>query len=96
MSARALETILHELSSCLRAGIVTTALITVLGQARIFVVLGRGRLLPGWLAEIHPQRLSPQHATIVCGIASGVPWCVPACPGLQGVPQLLGCILKHR
>ena len=61
------------------AGIITTALITLLGQARIFVVLGRGRLLPEWLAQVHAARLTPQHATILSSAAAGVPRCAPAC-----------------
>ena len=64
------------------AGIITTALITLLGQARIFVVLGRGRLLPEWLAQVHVQKLTPQHATILSAAAAGVPWCAPAAAAL--------------
>lgn len=53
------------------AGIVTTALTTILGQARVVTVLGRENLLPGWLAHVHPIRATPVNATIATGICSG-------------------------
>lgn len=52
-------------------GIVTTALTTMLGQARVFAVLGREHLLPIGLAKIHPRRFTPMNATILTGICSG-------------------------
>lgn len=58
------------------AGIITTALITLLGQARIYVSLGRAGLLPARLAEIHPERLTPNNATILSCLSAGVSWCV--------------------
>ncbi|KAK9813513.1 hypothetical protein WJX73_003694 [Symbiochloris irregularis] len=54
-------------------GIITTALATILGQARVFAVLGREHLLPAWLAQVHPKRLTPVNATLVTGICSGLP-----------------------
>ena len=43
----------------------------MLGQARVFAVLGREHLLPSWLARIHPTRFTPINATIVTGITAG-------------------------
>lgn len=53
------------------AGIITTALTTMLGQARVLTVLGREHLLPPWLAKIHPTRFTPVNATLVTGLVSG-------------------------
>lgn len=49
------------------AGIVTAALVTMLGQARIYVVLGRERLLPHRLATISEATGAPVAATWLCG-----------------------------
>lgn len=49
----------------------TSLLVALLGQARVYVVLGRSRLLPPWLAAVHPGRETPMHATIFTGITSG-------------------------
>lgn len=53
------------------AGILTSLLVSILGQARIYVVLGRSGLLPGWLAGIHPERNTPAKATWLTGITCG-------------------------
>lgn len=42
-----------------------------MGQARIYVVLGRERLLPPWLATLHAQRKTPVYATILTAISGG-------------------------
>jgi amino acid transporter len=60
----------------LRAGIVTSLLVSLLGQARIYVVLGREQLLPSWFARIHPTRDTPMRAAIFTGCTAGAP---PAC-----------------
>lgn len=49
------------------AGIITAALVTMLGQARIYVVLGRERLLPHALATISEATGAPVAATWLCG-----------------------------
>jgi amino acid transporter len=42
-----------------------------MGQARIYVVLGRERLLPPWLAAVHAARKTPVNATIVTAVSGG-------------------------
>ena len=54
-----------------RAGIVTSALAGLLGQARLYVVLGRERLLPPGLARIHASRATPINATAFSAITAG-------------------------
>ena len=44
------------------AGTVTSTMTGLLSQARLFVVLGRERLLPGWLAEVSTLTGAPVHA----------------------------------
>jgi len=54
-----------------RAGIVTSLLVSLLGQARIYVVLGREGLLPARLAALHPRRATPVAATALTGVSAG-------------------------
>ena len=54
------------------AGIVTSTMTGLLSQARLFVVLGRQRLLPPRLAQVNPTTHSPVAATIVTGITASV------------------------
>ena len=56
---------------CAAAGIVTSALAGLLGQARLYVVLGRERLLPPCLAAIHAGRATPVNATAFSAITAG-------------------------
>lgn len=52
------------------AGIVTSTMTGLMAQARLFVVLGRERLLPGDLAAVHPGTNVPLVATLVTGGAA--------------------------
>ncbi|KAK9819560.1 hypothetical protein WJX81_003898 [Elliptochloris bilobata] len=52
-------------------GIVTSLLVSLLGQARIYVVLGREGLLPPSLAELHTRRATPVRATWLTGASAG-------------------------
>jgi APA family basic amino acid/polyamine antiporter len=52
-------------------GILTSALVSLMGQARIYVVLGRERLLPPGLAALHPHRKTPVNATILTAVSGG-------------------------
>eukprot|EP00803_Ostreobium_quekettii_P002448 evm.model.scf_342.5 EVM.evm.TU.scf_342.5 scf_342:75505-80732(+) len=54
-------------------GIVACLMVTLMGMARIFMVLGRERLLPEWMAKVHNKHKTPLNATIVTGIVSGLP-----------------------
>lgn len=65
------STALDSLVAC--SGILTAALVSMMGQARIYVVLGRERLLPAWLATIHAERKTPVNATLVTAISGGAP-----------------------
>jgi hypothetical protein len=60
-----------ELVGAPRAGIVTSLLVSLLGQARIYVVLGREQLLPSWFARIHPTRDTPMRSAIFTGCTAG-------------------------
>ena len=50
----------------------TSLLVALLGQARVYVVLGRSRLLPRWLASVSRKFQTPLHATIFTGITAGM------------------------
>ena len=50
----------------------TSLLVALLGQARVYVVLGRSRLLPRWLASVSRKFKTPLHATIFTGITAGM------------------------
>lgn len=43
----------------------------LLSQARLFVVLGRERLLPARLAAVHPTTNTPVQATVLTGLCAG-------------------------
>lgn len=48
-------------------GIVASLLVAMLGQARYLCVIGRARLVPLWLAKVHPSTGTPLNATIFLG-----------------------------
>ncbi|GMH36674.1 hypothetical protein BSKO_04547 [Bryopsis sp. KO-2023] len=52
-------------------GIVTSVLVNLMGQARVYLILGRERLLPPWIAEVNEKRSTPIRATIVTGCFAG-------------------------
>ncbi|GLC37891.1 hypothetical protein PLESTM_000660300 [Pleodorina starrii] len=52
-------------------GIITSLLGSLLGQARIYVTLGRQALAPAWLARVHPVRRTPTNATLVTMFTAG-------------------------
>ncbi|PAN39382.1 hypothetical protein PAHAL_7G238600 [Panicum hallii] len=45
-------------------GIVASLLVAMLGQARYLCVIARARLVPSWLAKVHPSTGTPMNATI--------------------------------
>ncbi len=52
----------------------TSLLVALLGQARIYVVLGREALLPACFARIHPTRDTPARAAVFTGATAGAPY----------------------
>jgi APA family basic amino acid/polyamine antiporter len=51
------------------AGLTTVVLVLMLGQSRVFFAMSRDRLLPSWLAEVHPRFGTPYRVTIIIGVA---------------------------
>jgi APA family basic amino acid/polyamine antiporter len=49
------------------AGLTTVVLILMLGQSRVFFAMSRDRLLPSWLAQVHPRFGTPYRVTIIIG-----------------------------
>jgi hypothetical protein len=54
------------------AGIVTSLLVSLMGQARIYVTLGRARLLPPWFARVRQASGTPVNAQLVTASTAGV------------------------
>ena len=73
---------------CTDAGIVTSALSGLLGQARLYVVLGRERLLPSSLAQIHASRATPVNATALAACSAGVALTIIASTDNHALPFL--------
>lgn len=48
-------------------GIIASLLVAMLGQARYLCVIGRARLVPAWLAKVHPSTGTPLNATLFLG-----------------------------
>ncbi|XP_047338704.1 cationic amino acid transporter 6, chloroplastic-like isoform X2 [Impatiens glandulifera] len=51
-------------------GIAASLLVAMLGQARYLCVIGRARLVPSWLAEVHPSTGTPLNATLFLGVCT--------------------------
>ncbi|KAK9203383.1 hypothetical protein WN943_013637 [Citrus x changshan-huyou] len=51
-------------------GIVASLLVAMLGQARYLCVIGRARLVPTWLAKVHPSTGTPLNATLFLGLCT--------------------------
>ncbi|KAI3940394.1 hypothetical protein MKW98_024801 [Papaver atlanticum] len=51
-------------------GIVASLLVAMLGQARYLCVIGRARLVPVWLAKVHPSTGTPMNATVFLGVCT--------------------------
>jgi amino acid transporter len=55
-------------------GIVASLLVAMMGQARYLCVIARARLVPAWLAKVHPSTGTPMNATIFLGTILSQ-WC---------------------
>jgi APA family basic amino acid/polyamine antiporter len=53
-------------------GMTSTMLVMTVGQARIFMAMGRDGLLPPWFARIHPRFKTPANGTWVTGLAAAI------------------------
>ncbi|KAE9606871.1 hypothetical protein Lal_00026066 [Lupinus albus] len=53
-------------------GIVASLLVAMLGQARYLCVIGRARLVPSWLAKVHPSTGTPLNATLFLGLCTAL------------------------
>jgi APA family basic amino acid/polyamine antiporter len=54
------------------AGNISVMITSLLGQARIFYVMSRDRMLPPSVAEIHPRFLTPARTTMITGVAVAI------------------------
>ncbi|CAL9135374.1 unnamed protein product [Musa textilis] len=53
-------------------GILTSLLVSMLGQARYLCVIGRSSVVPVWLAQVHPKTATPVNASAVLGAFTAV------------------------
>ncbi|XP_020574007.1 cationic amino acid transporter 6, chloroplastic-like isoform X2 [Phalaenopsis equestris] len=67
-------------------GIVASLLVAMLGQARYLCVIGRARLVPSWLANVHPSTRTPLNATIFLGICTAS---IALCTDLEIVLEMI-------
>ena len=51
-------------------GIVTSLLVSLMGQPRIYLTMARDGLLPPWFAAVHATRRTPLNATVVTGASA--------------------------
>ncbi|XP_043723858.1 cationic amino acid transporter 7, chloroplastic-like [Telopea speciosissima] len=49
-------------------GILTSLLVSMLGQARYLCVIGRSNVVPSWFAKVHPKTSTPVNASAFLGI----------------------------
>uniref|UniRef100_A0A1D1YY90 Cationic amino acid transporter 7, chloroplastic n=1 Tax=Anthurium amnicola TaxID=1678845 RepID=A0A1D1YY90_9ARAE len=49
-------------------GILTSLVVSMLGQARYLCVIGRSNVAPGWLARVHPATATPVNASAFLGV----------------------------
>ncbi|MQM23157.1 hypothetical protein Taro_056220 [Colocasia esculenta] len=51
-------------------GILTSLVVSMLGQARYLCVIGRSRVVPAWLARVHPATSTPVNASAFLGVCT--------------------------
>lgn len=67
-------------------GLISTLLVTLLGQIRIFYAMARDGLLPGMFAAVHPRWRTPYVGTIVTGASAA---CIAAIFPLKLLGELI-------
>ncbi|KAL9246887.1 hypothetical protein vseg_020368 [Gypsophila vaccaria] len=60
----------HLVGAGASLGIVASLLVAMLGQARYLCVIARARLVPVWLAKVHPSTGTPLNATLFLGLCT--------------------------
>ncbi len=53
-------------------GLTVVVMILMLGQSRVAFAMSRDRLLPPWLARVHPSFRTPYRITIITGIVASI------------------------
>jgi len=53
-------------------GMISTLLVTLYGQVRIFMVMARDGLLPAPFAKVHPRHMTPHICTWITGVATAL------------------------
>jgi basic amino acid/polyamine antiporter, APA family len=53
-------------------GLTSVVMILLLGQSRVLFAMGRDRLLPPWLAKVHPTHGTPYRITIIAGVVVAI------------------------
>lgn len=48
-------------------GILTSLMVSMLGQARYLCVIGRSNVVPSWFAKVHPKTSTPVNASAFLG-----------------------------
>lgn len=49
-------------------GILTSLMVSMLGQARYLCVIGRSNVVPAWFAKVHPKTATPVNASAFLGM----------------------------
>ncbi|KAI3832596.1 hypothetical protein MKW98_002142 [Papaver atlanticum] len=53
-------------------GILTSLMVSMLGQARYLCVIGRSNIVPSWFAMVHPKTSTPVNASAFLGLLTAV------------------------
>ncbi|XAR53525.1 hypothetical protein NMG60_11022114 [Bertholletia excelsa] len=54
------------------AGILTSTLVAMMGQARYLCVIGRSGVVPAWFARVHPATSTPVNASLFLGVCTAL------------------------